>query len=98
MRVHSAESETTNSGASRSAVRCPIVGLRDHIHRAVFKTDVRIQFLAMQTRWNAPMLQRQQHLGQTRDSAGRLQMTDVGFQRARTAERDLLRRLRERQM
>src|ERR1051325_1061698 len=86
MNVSPANAERANSRTQRRAVRLPLAQRRVDANRTVRKIDRRIRTLKHQTRWYLPVLERQDCLDKTCDTGSRIEMPDVGFQRADCTE------------
>ena len=82
MRVGAGEPERADAGNARAAPGNPRRRFRRDHQRQVVPVDEGVQFLQMQMRGDLLVLQRQDDLDEPCNSCGRLEMTEVGLDRA----------------
>ena len=82
MGVGPAEAEGTDAGPPRASARRPRPRLVGDGDGQVRPLDEWIRAVEIQMPWNGFVLQRQHHLDEARDAGRRLEMADIGLDRA----------------
>ena len=82
VRVGAADAERSDAGAARLARGGPIGELAVDVERAAVELDVRIDLLEVQAGGNLRVLEREHGLDESGDAGGRVEMADIGLERA----------------